>query len=140
MHGITNPAHYARDLVRQQQAEEVERGQHLEKQLTGAFLEVRAGRQTTYEDVKQYLRRMAGSAGGELEHYTLSMRALSKNEAMLTVEDELVWARERFRAACAARAIRTCQDAESHYIRILDARAAVVSDSDGPQYIERWCR
>jgi hypothetical protein len=32
--GITNPAHYARNLARQQQAEEAERGQHLEKQLT----------------------------------------------------------------------------------------------------------
>ena len=66
MHGITNPAHYARDLARQQQAGEEERGQHLEKQPTGAaaFIEVRAGRPTTYDDVKQYLRRMAGSAGG----------------------------------------------------------------------------
>ncbi len=75
MHGITNPAHYARDLVRQQQAEEAERGQHLEKQLTraAAFLEVRAGRPTTYEDVKQYLRGMAGSAGAELKHYDLSI-------------------------------------------------------------------
>ncbi len=45
---------------------------------------------------------------------------------MLTVKDELVWAREQFRADCAARAIRTCQDAEWHYTRILDARAAVV--------------
>ena len=31
---------------------------------------------------------------------------------MLTAEDELVWARELFRADYAARAIRTCQDAE----------------------------
>ena len=36
VHGITNPAHYARNLARQQQAEEAERGQHPEKQLTGA--------------------------------------------------------------------------------------------------------
>jgi hypothetical protein len=94
VHGITNPAHYPRNLVRQQQAEEAERGQHLEKQLTRAagFLDVRAqvGRPTKEEDVKQYLRIMAVSAGGEGDHYTLSMRALSKNEAILTAEDELV--------------------------------------------------
>ncbi len=57
VHGITNPAHYARNQARQQQAEEAERGQHPEKQLTGAtgFLDVRAqvGRPTTEEDVKQ---------------------------------------------------------------------------------------
>ncbi len=69
---------------------------------------------------------MSGIAGGELEHYNLSMRALSKNDAMLTAEDELVWARERFQADCAAQAIQTCQDAEWHYTRIWDARAAVV--------------
>jgi hypothetical protein len=71
VHDITNPAHYARNLARQQQAEEAEKGQHL------------------------------------------------------SAEDELIWARERFRADCAARAIRTC-DAEWHYTRIRDARAAVV--------------
>ncbi len=69
MHGITNPAHYARNLALQQQAEEAERGHHLEKQLTAAagFLDVRAqvGRLTMEEDVKQYLRRMAVSAGGK---------------------------------------------------------------------------
>ena len=69
---------------------------------------------------------MAGSVGEELEHYNLSMRALSKNEACLSAEDELVWARERFQADCAARAIRTSEDAEWHYTRIRDARAAVV--------------
>jgi len=74
VHGITNPAHssYARNLARQQQAEEAERGQHL------------------------------------------------------SAEDKLVWARERFRADCAARAIRTSEDAEWHYTRIRDARSAVV--------------
>ncbi len=36
VHGITNPAHYARNQARQQQAEEAERGQHLDKPLTGA--------------------------------------------------------------------------------------------------------
>ncbi len=45
--------------MRQQHAEEADKGQHLEKQLTGAagFLDVRAqvGRPTNEEDVKQYL-------------------------------------------------------------------------------------
>ena len=128
VHGITNPVNYARNQARQQQAEEAERGQHREKQLAGAagFLKVREGRPTTYEDVKHYLRRMSRSAGGESEHYPQSLRTLSKNEAWLSAEDELVWARERFRADCAARAIRTCEDAEWHYSRIRDARAAVV--------------
>ncbi len=36
VHGITNPAHYARNQARQQQAEEAEKEQHLEKQLTEA--------------------------------------------------------------------------------------------------------
>jgi hypothetical protein len=44
----------------------------------------------------------------------------------LSAEDKLVWARERFRADCAARAIRTSEDAEWHYTRIRDARSAVV--------------
>ncbi len=58
VHGIINPVNYARNQARQQQAEEAERGQHREKQLAGAagFLKVRAGRPTTYEDVKHYLR------------------------------------------------------------------------------------
>ena len=42
VHGITNPALYARNQARQQQAEEAERGQHLEKQLRSAVIEVRA--------------------------------------------------------------------------------------------------
>ena len=133
-----NPVNYARNQARQQQAEEAERGQHREKQLAGAacFLNVREGRPTTYEDVKHYLRRMSRSAGGESEHYPQSLRTLSKNEAWLSAEDELVWARERFRADCAARAIRTCEDAEWHYTRIRDARAAVVRAECISMYIE----
>jgi hypothetical protein len=69
---------------------------------------------------------MDKSTVGEGNDYHISIKALRKNEAMPTVEDELVWARERFRADCAALAIRTCQNAERHYIRILYARAAVV--------------
>ncbi len=69
VHSITNPAHYARNQARQQQAEEAERGQHQEKLLTcaAAFLDVRAqvGRPTNKENVKHYLRNMAVSAGGE---------------------------------------------------------------------------
>jgi len=138
VHGITNPVNYARNQARQQQAEEAERGQHREKQLAGAagFLKVREGRPTTYEDVKHYLRRMARSAGGGNEHYSESFRTLIKNEAWLSAEDEQAWARERFRADCAARAIRTCEDAEWHYTRIRDARAAVVRAECISMYIE----
>jgi hypothetical protein len=78
-----------------------------------AFLDIRAKgwRLTHADDVEYFLRSMAESAGGGSDDYHISIKALSKNEAMLTVEDELVWARERFRAYCAARAIRTCRDA-----------------------------
>ena len=75
---------------------------------------------------------------GGSEHCPQSLRTLSKNEAWLSAEDELVWARERFRADCAARAIRTCEDAEWHYTRIRDARAAVVRAECIWMYIE--CR
>ncbi len=54
---------------------------------------------------------MAASAGGEGDDYHISIRVLSKDETMLTAEDELVWARERFRADCAVRAIRTYLEA-----------------------------
>ncbi len=92
MHCLTNPAQYAKNRARQQQAEEAKRGKQLEKQPTSAadFLDVRAqvGRPTNEEDVKQYLRRMASSArGGGGNHYHLSMRAFCKNKAMLTAED-----------------------------------------------------
>jgi hypothetical protein len=66
---------------------------------------------TNADDVEYYLRRMAISAGGGGDDCHISIRILSKDEAMLTAEDELVWARKRFRADCAARAIRTCEDA-----------------------------
>jgi hypothetical protein len=76
---------------------------------------------------------MYKSAGGEGSAYHISIKVLSKNEAMLTAEEELIWARERFRVDCAAaRAIRTCQ---RHYIRIRDARAALVR-----AHIHRWLR
>ena len=48
---------------------------------------------------------MDKSAGGEGNDSYMVKKVLRKNEAMLTVEDELVWARERFRADCATRAI-----------------------------------
>jgi hypothetical protein len=106
VHGNTNPPHYARIRAQQQQAEEAERGQHLQKQLSSAasFLDIRAkgGRSTKADDVEYFLRRMAASAGGEGNDFHISIKVLSKNEAMLTAEDELVWARERFRADCAA--------------------------------------
>jgi hypothetical protein len=113
--GNTNPPHYARIRAQQQQAEEAERGQHLQKQLSSAvsFLDIRAkgGRLTNADDVEYLLRSMAASAGGEGDDYHILINVLSKNEAMLTAEDELVWASERFRADCAAWAIRTYQEA-----------------------------
>jgi hypothetical protein len=115
VHCVTNPAHHARILAQQQQAEEAERDQHLQKQLSCAasFLDIRAkgGRSTNADDVEYFLRRMANSAGVGGDDYHTLIKVLSKNEAMLTAEDELVWARERFRADCAARAIRTYQEA-----------------------------
>ena len=69
------------------------------------------GMSTNADDVEYFLRRMAASAGGKGDHYHISIKVLSKNEAMLTAEDELVWARERFRADCAAWAIRTYLEA-----------------------------
>ena len=78
------------------------------------------------ENVQNFLRTMDISAGGGGNDSYIVKTVLRKNEAMLTAEEELVWARERFRADCAARAIRTCQDAEWHYIHIQDARAEVV--------------
>ncbi len=49
VHGITNQAHYARNLAQQQQAEEAERGQHQRKQLSiaAAFLDIRASQPDT---------------------------------------------------------------------------------------------
>ncbi len=54
---------------------------------------------------------MAASAGGEGDDYNISIRVLSKDEVLLTAEDELVWAHERFRADCTARAIRSYLEA-----------------------------
>jgi hypothetical protein len=76
-----------------------------------AVLRAKGGRSTNADDMEYFLRRMATSAGGEGDDYHISIKVLSKNEAMLTAEDELVWARERFRADFAARAIRTYQEA-----------------------------
>jgi hypothetical protein len=54
---------------------------------------------------------MATSAGEVGDDYHFWIKKLSTNEAILTAEDELVWARERFHADCAARAISTYQEA-----------------------------
>ncbi len=78
------------------------------------------------ENVQFFLRTIDKSDGGESNDSYIVKTVLRGNEAMLTAEEELVWARKRFRADCAARAIQTCQDAERHYICILDAHAAVV--------------
>ncbi len=61
--------------------------------------------------MEYFLRSMENSAGGEGDDYHISIKVWSKIKAMLTAEDELVWARERFRADCAARAIHTYQEA-----------------------------
>jgi hypothetical protein len=66
--------------------------------------------------LEYFLRHMDKVTGRGGDDYHILIRALSKTKAMLTVEDELVWARDRFPADCAARAIGTCQDAETHYI------------------------
>jgi hypothetical protein len=70
---------------------------------------------------------MDKSAGEEGSDHDIATKALNKTEAMRAALNELVYARERFRADCAARAIKTGQDAERRYIRIRDARAEVVS-------------
>ena len=48
------------------------------------------------------------------------------NEELYNAQDELAFVRARFRADCAARAIRTAEDAEKHLRRIQAARAEVV--------------
>ena len=50
----------------------------------------------------------------------------STAEALYNAQDMLAYKRARFRADCAARAIRTAADAEKHMIRIAVARAEVV--------------
>ncbi len=83
VHGKTNPAlaHYARIRAQQQQAEEVERGQHLQKQLGSAasFLDMcaKGGRSTNADDVEYFLRSMANSAWGEGDDYHISIKVLS---------------------------------------------------------------
>ncbi len=60
VHGITNPALYARNQARQQQAEEAERAQHLDKQLRSAAacidVQAKLGRTTNVENEQCFLR------------------------------------------------------------------------------------
>ncbi len=56
-------------------------------------------------NVQFFLRTMDKSAGGKGNDSYIVKTVLLKNEAMLTAEDALAWARERSRAGCAARAI-----------------------------------
>ena len=64
---------------------------------------------------------MDRSVGGDYENND------STAEALYNAQDMLVRERARFRADCAARAIRTAADAEKHMCRIAVARAQVVS-------------
>ncbi len=63
VHGISKPGQNARNPAQQQQAEEAERGQHLEKQLrsAAALLDILAkgGRTTNADDVEYFLSSMA---------------------------------------------------------------------------------
>ncbi len=89
-----------------------------------ALMDVRAklGRTTNVENVQFFLRTMDKTAGREGDDSYIVKTVLRKNKEMLTAEEKPVWARELFRADCAAQAIRTCQDAERHYIRIRENR------------------
>ncbi len=90
VHGITD----ARKWAQQRQAEEAEQGQHLEKQLSSAasLLDVRAstGRTINAENIQFFLRSMDKSVEGGGDDSYIAKKVLRKNEAMLTVEDELV--------------------------------------------------
>ena len=79
------------------------------------------GRTTNVGDVEFCLKHMDRRAGGESSDFE------TPAEALYNAQDMLVRERARFRADCAARAIRTAADAEKHMCRIAVARAQVVS-------------
>ena len=78
------------------------------------------GRTTNVGDVEFFLEHMDRRVGGESSDLETPAEALYNAQDMLAVE------RARFRADCAARAIRTAADAEKHMCRIAMARAEVV--------------
>ena len=53
-------------------------------------------------------------------------KAAQAEQEKQDAQDELAYVRARFRADCAARAIRTSQDSDNRYLRIQVARAEVV--------------
>ena len=67
-----------------------------------------------------FLRRMDRSVGGGCVYTD------STAETLYIAQDALAYERARFRADCAALAIRTAADAEKHMLRISVARAKVV--------------
>ena len=79
------------------------------------------GRTTNVGDVEFFLKHMDRRVGGESSDFE------TPAEALYNAQDMLVRERARFRADCAARAIRTAADAEKHMCRIAVARAQVVS-------------
>ncbi len=87
VHCITNPAHYARNQALQQQAEEAERGQHLEKQLRSAAalinVQAKLGTTTNVENVQFFLRTTDKSAGGGGNDSYIVKTVLRKDEVML---------------------------------------------------------
>ena len=78
------------------------------------------GRSTKVGDVEYFLLRMDRSVGGECDNNECTA------EALYNAQDTLAYERARFRADCAARAIRTAEDAERARFRISVARAEVV--------------
>ena len=79
------------------------------------------GMTTNACDVEFFLEHMDRRVGGECSDLE------TPAEALYNAQDMLVRERARFRADCAARAIRTAADAEKHMCRIAVARSQVVS-------------
>ena len=78
------------------------------------------GMTTNACDVEFFLEHMDRRVGGE------SSDKESPAESLYNAQGMLAFERARFRADCAARAIRTAADAEKHMCRIAVARADVV--------------
>ncbi len=78
------------------------------------------GRTTSECDVEFFLEHMDRRVGGECSDLETPAEKLHNAQGKLAFE------RARFRADCAARAIRTAADAEKHKCRIAVARADVV--------------
>ena len=135
MIGITDPAMY----LHKSNQDTVLRNRELKEQCKAALAEqdqrratmdcaaaalihtrTQMGRSTKVGDVEYFLRRMDRSVGGECDDNDCTAVAL------YNAQDTLAYERARFRADCAARAIRTAADAEKHMNPISVARAEVV--------------